>query len=81
MQVTDGLVGLLGRRGLGGGGRSHGFRCDRHLADRTVVQSSGYTPQLSQLHVRETVTAGKMNKVHVTSSVVLKTLYKTTVNH
>lgn len=50
MQVTDRLVGLFGRRGLGRGGRSHGFRRDRHLADRTVVQTSGYTPQLGQLY-------------------------------
>lgn len=50
MQVTDRLVRLFGRWGLGRGGRSHGFRCDRHLADRTVIQTSGYTPQLGQLY-------------------------------
>lgn len=49
MEVADRLVGLLGRWSLGRGGRSHGFRCDWHLTDRTVVQSSGHTPQLSQL--------------------------------
>lgn len=49
VQVADWLVWLFGRWGLGRRGRSHGFRCDWHLTDWTVVQSSWYTPQLCQL--------------------------------
>lgn len=53
VQVADGLVGLLGGRGLGRGGGSHGFRCDGHLAHRAVVQAPGHAPQLGQLRSRE----------------------------
>lgn len=67
MQVTDGLVGLLGRRVLGGGGRGHGFGGDGHLADWAIIQTSGYTPQLSKLDAKKDTTfmAVRINKKYL----------------